>query len=189
MSKNINQNSFLREDELALKGFRKIGDNVLISRFAQFYGTEQMEIGNNVRIDDFCMLSGRIKIGNFVHISAYNALYGALGITINDFSGISPRCTLFSATDDFSGDYLIGPMIKKEFTNVFGGEIVIKKYCQIGAGCIVLPNITIGEGSVTGAMSLVNESLDEWFIYIGIPAKKLKERKRNLLSYADSINK
>ena len=43
------------------------------------------------------------------------------------------RCTLFSAMDDFSGKYLIGPIHPRELTNVTGGKIILKQYSQIGA--------------------------------------------------------
>ena len=97
------QNSFYSTQELFTLGFKAIGQNVLISRFARFYGIGNIEIGNNVRIDDFCILSGNIKLGSNIHISAYTALYGRFGIEMEDYSGLSPRCTVFSATDDFSG--------------------------------------------------------------------------------------
>ena len=45
--------SFLSKDELTKIGFKKIGKNVFLSRKASIYGPENMEIGNNVRIDDF----------------------------------------------------------------------------------------------------------------------------------------
>ncbi|TDN98218.1 acyltransferase [Sunxiuqinia elliptica] len=177
----MQSNSFYSPEELATLGFRSLGNNVLISRFARIYSSENISIGSNVRIDDFCILSGKIEIGNHVHISAYNALYGSSGIIINDYSGISPRCTLFSATDDFSGDFLIGPMVNPEFTNVISGQVRIEKFCQIGSSCVILPNVRINEGTVVGAMSLVNKDLEPWKIYKGIPAKISKNRSKKLL--------
>ena len=53
-------NSFYTENELKQIGFKRIGENVLISRKASIYQPELIEIGNNVRIDDFCILSGNI---------------------------------------------------------------------------------------------------------------------------------
>ncbi len=103
------QSSFYTAEELKQIGFKSYGNNVLISRFANFYAQEKMEFGNHVRIDDFCILSGNIKLGNYIHISAYTALYGKFGIEIEDFSGLSARCIVYSATDDFSGDYLDRP--------------------------------------------------------------------------------
>ncbi|WP_299179817.1 acyltransferase [uncultured Chryseobacterium sp.] len=178
-------NSFYTENELQQLGFKSIGKNVLISRNASFYGAQNMSIGNNVRIDDFCILSGNIVLGSYIHISAYTALYGAMGIELEDYSGLSPRCTIFSASDDFSGKTLIGPMIDKEFTNVTGGKVTIRKYSQIGAGCIVLPSVEIGEGVAVGAMSLVTKSLESWYIYSGIPCTKLKERSKELLRFVN----
>lgn len=173
--------SFCTNEELNQIGFKAFGKNVLISRFAQFYNPEYMELGNNIRIDDFCILSGTIKLGNFIHISAYNALYGKYGIELMDFSGLSPRCSIFSATDNFEGDYLIGPMVSSEFTNVIGGKVTIKQFVQIGAGSIVFPNLTINEGVAVGAMSLVRESLKEWTIFAGNPLKVIKPRSKKLL--------
>ena len=174
-------NSFYSVEELQELGFKSIGNNVLISRKASFYGTEKMSFGNDVRIDDFCILSGEITLGSYVHIGAYCALYGAKGIIMEDYTGLSPRCTLFSATDDFSGNFLISPMVEKQLTNVSGGRVFIRKYSQIGAGSVILPNLIIEEGVAVGAMSLVNKTLTKWTICAGIPAKKIKDRDKGLL--------
>jgi galactoside O-acetyltransferase len=173
--------SFYSEEEIKQIGFKSIGKNVLISKKASFYSPETISIGNNVRIDDFCILSGEISLGSYIHISAYCALYGAYGIYMDDFTGLSPRTTIFSATDDFSGDYLIGPMIDKKYTNVIGGKVYIGKFSQIGANSVVLPNVTIEEGVAIGALSLVNKSLPAWGIYAGIPVKFIKPRNKGLL--------
>jgi acetyltransferase-like isoleucine patch superfamily enzyme len=175
------QNSFYSHEELLSLGFKAIGKNILISRYARFYGIKNIEIGNNVRIDDFCILSGEIKLGNYIHISAYTALYGKFGIEMEDYSGLSPRCIIFSASDDFSGEYMIGPMVKPQFTNVKGGKVIIKKYSQLGSNCIVFPGVIINEGVAVGALSLVLNDLEEWKIYKGIPATYYKERSKKLL--------
>ena len=175
--------SFLSEQEIQNIGFKRIGSNALLSRYAQFYSPNLMEIGDNVRIDDFCILSGTIKLGNYIHISAYSALYGKFGIEMQNFTGLSPRCTVFSASDDFSGEYMVGPMLPEKFTNVKGGKVIIKQYAQIGAGCTILPDIIIEEGAAVGTMSLINNNLEPWTIYSGIPAKYKKPRSKNLLDY------
>lgn len=174
--------SFYTDIELKELGLRSLGSNVLISRKASIYGAENMIIGDNVRVDDFSILSGNITLGSHIHISAYVALYGGMGIELEDYTGVSPRTSIFSVMDDFSGDYLIGPIHDEKLTNVTGGKVILKKYSQIGAHCVIFPNLTIGEGSVIGTMSLVTKSVSEWGIYIGIPVKKLRERKRNLLN-------
>ena len=73
------------------------------------------------------------------------------------------------------------------YTNVKRGEVVLENYVQIGAGSIILPAVTISEGSVTGAMTLVNKNLKSWKIYAGTPAREINERKRNLLEYVGII--
>ncbi|GHV44197.1 galactoside O-acetyltransferase [Bacteroidia bacterium] len=174
-------NSFYTEKELKEIGFKSIGTNVLISRKSSIYSPQTIQIGNNVRIDDFCILSGDISIGNYVHIAAYCGLYGKFGIEMQDYSGLSIRCTLLSASDDFSGDFLVGPTIEPNRTNISGGKITLKKYVTIGLNSIVFPNITIGEGTAVGAMSLINKDLEEWGIYVGIPAKRKVDREKGLL--------
>lgn len=180
-------NSFYSDKELSLIGFRKFGENVLISRKASIYAPEKITIGNSVRIDDFCILSGEIILCNNIHISAYSALYGKYGIMMEDYTGLSPRCTIFSASDDFGGDFLIGPMNPEKYTNVIGGKVIIKKFSQVGAGSIIMPGVTINEGVVVGAMSLVKKSLDEWGIYAGNPVKFIKKRNKGLLNFYDEF--
>lgn len=178
-------NSFYSVEELATLGFKSLGHQVLISRNAQFYDCANISIGSHVRIDDFCILSGNISLGSHIHISAYSVLYGRDGIEMEDYTGLSARSTVFSAMDDFSGDYLISPMAEAKYTNVQGGRVLIKRYTQIGANCIIFPNLTIEEGVVVGAMSLVKESLPAWGIYVGVPSKRIKDRKKGLLKFVE----
>lgn len=179
--------SFYSETELKSMGFKQIGDNVKISKKASIYTPEDITIGSNVRIDDFTILSGKIDIGNYVHISAYTALYGKYGIKIGNYCGCSPRSIIFSATDDFSGEYMISPMVPKEYTNIIGGTVILEDFVQLGANTIVMPKSVIHKGSVTGAFSFVNKDLEEWGIYAGIPAKRIKERSKNLLQKGEMI--
>lgn len=175
--------SFYTDQELASLGLKSYGSNVLISRKCSIYGAANIEIGDNVRIDDFCILSGNIRIGSNIHISAYVALYGAKGIELKDYTGISPKSTIYSAMDDFSGDWLIGPVHPEGTTHVTGGKVILEKFVQIGCNSVLFPDVTIGEGSVIGAMSLVNKSVEEWGIYCGVPVKKIKDRRKELLRF------
>ena len=180
------KSSFYSLSELKELGLKSFGDKVLISRKCSIYSPEKITIGDNVRIDDFCILSGNITLGSNIHISAFCALYGTNGIIIEDYSGMSPRSIIFSAIDDFHGDHLIGPIHPKEFTNVTGGTVVLKKYTQLGANTIVMPNITLEEGAVTGAMTFVNKNLEAWTINIGIPVKQKSKRSNNLIKFLDN---
>ena len=178
--------SFYSEIELSKLGLKSYGQNVLISKKCSIYAPEKISVGNNVRIDDFCILSGRVTLGNNVHISAYSALYGAEGIEFRDHSGCSARTTIYSAMDDFSGDYLIGPMNPVGTTKVTGGKVTIGQFVQLGAHCLVFPNVMIHDGAVVGALSLVTKDIPEWSIYVGIPARKIRDRKKGLLNLLDA---
>lgn len=175
--------SFYSVEELEELGLKSVGENVRLSRKTSIYSPQEISIGNNVRIDDFCILSGRITIGSNIHISAYVALYGSLGIVLEDYTGISPMSVIYSAMDDFSGKFLIGPIHPAFTTNVTGGQVIIHRFAQIGGNTVVFPSVEIGEGSVVGACSLVNHNVEPWSIYYGIPAIKHKERSRDMTRF------
>lgn len=175
-------NSFFSNDELNEMGFSSIGYNVLISRKSSIYGYEKIKIGNNVRVDDFCIMSGKIILGNYIHIAAYTALYGGgKGITIKDFSNISSKITIYSISDDYSGKTMTNPMIPDKYKNIQNEEVIIEKHVIIGSGCVVLPGVTIAEGSAFGAMTLIHKSSTPWSINVGIPFKKVKSRFKDVI--------
>ncbi|MGA2069972.1 MAG: acyltransferase [Sedimentisphaerales bacterium] len=176
------KSSFYTPAELKKMPFKAIGKDVLISRYARIYSMKNIEIGSNVRIDDFCLLSGKVKIGNHVHISAFASLCGGdAGIVLEDFVNISEKVVIFAKTDDFSGATLTNPTIPEKYKNVFGAEVILRKHAIVGVGSSILPGVIMGEGSVIGAKSFVKKSTDPWGIYAGAPAKKIKDRKKGLL--------
>lgn len=175
-------NSFLSAEEIKDLGFNHVGLNVLISRLASFYETENISIGNNVRIDDFCILSGRITIGNYIHVAAGCYLYGGeQGIELNDFVNLSSRIAIYAKSDDYSGATLTNPTIPDKYKQVVEAKVVLQRHVLLGTGCVVLPGVIIEEGVSVGSLSLINKSLPGWKIYAGIPAKPIKDRKKDLL--------
>lgn len=175
--------SFYSIEELSEIGFKSVGDNVFISRKVSFYGVSRISIGNNVRIDDFCVLStgkGGIYIGNFVHIAVFSSLMGEGKITLEDFSGISSRVSVYSSNDDYTGEFMTNPTVPSKYTNVTHADVTICRHALVGSGSIILPGVTLKEGAVIGALSLVNKDCDEYYIYKGNPAKKIVERSRKL---------
>jgi len=174
----------LNQAELKKIGFKNVGANVAISNKASFYGAERISIGNNVRIDDFCVLSagkGGIEIGSFVHIAIYSSLIGAGKITISDYANISSRVSIYSSTDDYSGASMTNPTISSAFTNVQHADVVIDKHVIVGCGSVLLPGVHVAQGVAIGALSLIKRDCEAFFIYAGNPAKKIKPRDRNLL--------
>lgn len=179
------------EDDLAGEGFRALGHNVRIARNCTIVGAENISIGDNVRIDGYCTLiaagAGRIDLGSFIHIGGYCALLAAEGITMDDFSGLSWGVQIYTRSDDFSGRSMTNPTVPTRYTGAKGGAVSLGRHVIIGAGCVVLPALTVGEGVAVGALSLVAGSLDEWGIYSGIPARHIKERSRQLLDLERSF--
>lgn len=173
--------SFYTYDELTAIGFKKVGKDARISRKASIYAAQNISIGDSVRIDDFCILSGSIDIGSYVHISAYTALYGRFGITIEDFVTISGRVFVYSQNDDYTGEFMTNPMVPEEFTNISGAPVTFKKHSIVAAGSIILPGVTMHTGSCLGAMSLLKHDIPEWTIFAGIPARHISARSRKIL--------
>ncbi|MGL5963209.1 MAG: acyltransferase [Fusobacteriaceae bacterium] len=180
---------FYSREELEKIGFKSLGENVLISDKCSIYSPEKISIGNNVRIDDFCILSGDIKIGNYIHIAAYSALFGGAGIEMEDFTGLSARGTVYSVSDDYSGEFLTNPTVPNEYKKIQEGKVIFKKHSLVGAGGIILPGVILGNGTSVGANSLITKSTEEWCVYVGSPAKKLKTRKQNLLELEKELLK
>lgn len=177
-------NSFYATHELNEMNFKSLGENVLISRNASIYSPNKISIGNNVRVDDFCILSGNITLHNFIHIAAYSALYGGLsGITIHDYSNISSKNSIYALSDDYSGETMTNPMVPEKYKMVFNKKVVIERHVIIGSGCVILPGSTLKEGSAFGAMTLINKSSEPWSINVGIPFRKINDRSRNLLMF------
>lgn len=175
----------LSHEQIEQMGFAKVGINSRLSDKASYYNCANIKIGDNVRIDDFCVLSAGnkgITIGNHVHIAVYSSLIGAGKISLHDFSNISSRVAIYSSNDDYSGSSMTNPTIPAEFTHVHHADVVIGRHVIIGSGTIVLPGVTLEEGVAVGALSLVTKSCSAFGIYSGVPARKIKERKRDLLA-------
>lgn len=183
-------NSFYSMEELQALGLKEVGQDVMISRKASFYRIENIIVGNHVRIDDFCILSGKIELGDYIHVAAYSALYGGeAGIKLDDYVNISSRVTIYSLTDDYSGNSMTGPMIPDEYKKVKSQRVCIGRHVIIGSTSVVMPGVILREGSAFGSFSFVNQDSEAWSINVGIPAKKIKERQKNLLLLEDEFRK
>lgn len=181
---------FLKREELEKMGFAALGSNVLISDKASVYNPAKITLGSNVRIDDFCIISageGGIEFGDYVHIACYVSLIGSALISVGDYVGISSKSAVYSSSDDYSGNFLVGPTIPNQFKNVDNRPVVFEQHALVGAGTIVLPGVTIGEGTAVGALSLVAKNLDPWGIYIGSPIKFIKPRSKAMLDFIPAL--
>ena len=161
----------------------KIGRGTVIHPTVQIFGEDRIEIGDNTRIDAFGVLSsgrdGYLKIGSHIHIAAYGGFYGGAGIVLEDFVEIAPGTLVMSESDDFTGGSLVGPQVPMKFKPGLktGKPVIIGRHVIFGARTTVLC-CSVGEGVSTGAHTLVLSDLPPWGIYVGAPARYLRERNR-----------
>lgn len=183
--KNPFNTDYFTEIDLADVGFRSLGRNVRIAKNCTIMGLDNISIGNNVIIDAYCTIcavgDGILEIGSFVHIGGYCLLSAGDGIYINDFSGLSQGVKIYSRSDDYTGKYLTNPTIPEKYTGATKGPVRLESYVIIGAESIILPNVTIGEGSSVGALSLISRNLPEWGMFFGHPLRRLGKRSKHLL--------
>ncbi|MAX32701.1 MAG: galactoside O-acetyltransferase [Halomonadaceae bacterium] len=175
--------AFLSRKKLEGIGFAKLGSNVLISDKASFHNPGKISIGNNVRIDDFCVISageGGVELGDYIHIAVFSSLIGAGKIKLFDFVNISSRVSVYSSNDDYSGSGLTNPMVPDEFKNVRSAAVQLKKHVIVGSGSVILPGVTLHEGAAVGALSLISKDCEEYKVYSGVPAMVVKPRRKDL---------
>jgi len=178
MDKKIGYCTNKELENLGLKGY---GKNVLISKTVRIIHPHNVLIGNNVRIDDFCIFTGKVEIGNYVHIAPFCLFSGRFGIKIKDFVGISTRVSIYTNNEDYSsGSSLSTASIPDYLHKTEKGEVVLGEHSLVGAHCIILPSANLQIGVSVGALSLVKEICEEWSLYAGIPAKKIKKIPNNI---------
>jgi len=100
-------------------------------------------------------LGFKTDIGAFTYINAKNR------VVIEDYVEIGSHCSIYS----------ISTIDGKK------GEVVLKKNCKIGSHSVIMPGVTVGENSIVGAFSFVNENIPDNVIAYGIPARVVKRIK------------
>jgi galactoside O-acetyltransferase len=182
----------MKDEDLRSFGFKFIGKNVRISNKASIYNPSNISINDNSRIDDFCILSagaGGIYIGKHVHIGCYTSLIGEESIIFEDFVGISGRVSIYSSSDDYSGNYMTNPTIPEVYRSVKHGKVILRRHAIVGAGSVILPDVEIGVGAAIGGLSFVRKSCEDFGVYFGCPAERIKRRKRKLLELEENLRK
>ncbi len=160
-------------------GFKRLGSGCEIDERAQFLNPSLVTIGDNVRIDADAFFAGRhpIVIGDHVHVASGARLFSSGGsITLADFAGLSANVLVFTASDDYVGGALTNPTVPAAYRNVTEGPVSLEKHALVGAGSVLLPNVTLGFGSAVGALSLVRRSVEAGLVVSGNPARTIATR-------------
>ena len=180
--------SFLSLQEIKEVGFSCVGTNVLVSRKASIYNPENISLSDHVRIDDFCCLSGRIAIGRNSHVTPFCLIAGGEeGVWIGDFCTFAYRVSVFSQSDDYLGNSMVNSTVPAKYKSEKKATIRIGNHVIVGAGSVVLPGVSLAEGTSVGASSLVTKCTEPWGIYYGVPAKFRRSRSKNILSLVSDV--
>ena len=131
-------------------------------------------LGKGVYIDyesDF-RYHGKISIGDGTIVNRGCKIFGShynkdVTVTIGKHCKIAPYVKLYAAGHD--------PGFKRLPNN--GAKIVVGDYVWIGGGATVLQGVTIGEGAIVAAGSVVNQDVAPYTVVGGVPAKHIKKRK------------
>ena len=127
------------------------------------------KVGKNVNIypSAIIYMPWNLKIGDFSSIGEWALIYSIGKIDIGRAVTISHKAQLCSATHEYENPKL--PLIKK--------KIVINDFAWICTDAFIGPGCDVGEGSIIGAKSVVLKNIDKWGVFVGNPAKFLKNRE------------
>ncbi|MDP2684179.1 MAG: DapH/DapD/GlmU-related protein [bacterium] len=165
-----------------------VGEDVFISKNVEIRRPTNFLVGNHVAIDTGFYITTEAEIGDYIHIGPYVCVIGGgqARLVLGNFINIGVGSKLLCGSDTFLGEGLVtAPGIPVEYTKVKREPIIIENFANIGANSVIMPGITIAEGSVIGAGSVVTKNTEPWTIYVGVPAKPIKKRpKEKMLEYA-----
>ncbi len=186
----MKSSGFLTRAELLEVGFGAVGDDVNVDATATFYGASRIALGSHVRIDAGVVLSagdGGILVGDHVHIAVRVFMTGAARIELRSFAGVSAGTAIFSSNDDYSGAWLTGPTVPDDLRNVTSAPVVLGEHVIVGAGSVILPGVTIGQGAAVGALTLVRKDVPPFAIVAGPRGEVIGERDRQLLELEQEL--
>jgi len=152
-----------------------IDDNVVLD--AKGEKNDGLRLGDNVYIGRNTILSckeGSIAVGDYANISANCSLLSETEISLGRYCFLAGHCYLVAggnhSFDDVSRPIMFQPSVSK-------GGIRVGDDVWLGAGVIVLDGATIGQGTVVGAGAVVTESLPEFSVAVGSPARVVRDRR------------
>lgn len=181
MSKNKLDSGWYTEYDLKEMGFLQVGNNVRVAKDCTIVGIDKIILKSNIRIDSYCTIvtsDKHIEIGNYVHICPCVHISGGGGVIFEDFSFASASSNIYASSDDYLGPSFISPTVPIEYRDPISKPVIFEKLSGLGSNSVVLPGVTLHEGAVTGINTSVTKSLDSWGIYVGSPARRLKDRKK-----------
>jgi len=155
------------------------GIDVYISERVEIKRPKLVNIGSHISIDSGFYMTTGAQLGDYIHIGPnVSVIGGPTGmLTMGNFTNIAVGSRMICGTDQFLGEGFSFPVLPEKYRDtVIISPIHIQNFAGIGANVTIMPGVTIAEGSVIGANSLVTKSTEPWTIYYGSPAKPIKAR-------------
>lgn len=114
------------------------------------------------------------KVGKnvFIGYDVWMDFNNAHLIELEDNVHVANRCLLLCHQRDLSKYYIGGDYSKLSYNK---NKVVLKKGCLIAMETMIMPGITVGEGAIVGAGSLITKDIPPWTIAAGRPAKVIRE--------------
>ena len=169
--------------------FKREGIDLYIDETSRIKHPYLVELGNHVAIDMGVYLSTSATIGDYVHIAPYACIIGGgdSKLVMEHFSGISAGCKIICGGDDFTKG-MMNPQVPIQYRSPKITTITFERFSCVGVNSVVMPGVTLREGSVVGSNSTLTGDTEPWTIYVGSPAKPVKVRDKNLiLQYAKQL--
>lgn len=184
-------NSPIKSLQYDVTQLKSCGQDVFISAAVEIRRPHLVSVGSHVAIDSGVYLTTAAEIGDYIHLSPYLTIIGGAqsSLVVEDFVTIAAGSRLICGSDQFMGDGFTSVTVPDEFRDtVEFGTIRCQRFSGIGTNVVIMPNVTIAEGSVIGACSLVTKDTEPWTIYVGVPARPIKVRPREkMLEYAKRL--
>src|SRR5579872_21527 len=167
----------------------------IISKQIRVRYPEEFHVGNFSVIDDFSYFATKIVIGNYCHVASGCSIAGGkeYSFSLGDYSSLSSGVKIWCRSNDYVNDLVI---LKPEKIDIqdseIKGNVKIGSMCGVGTNTVIMPNNTIPEGTVIGALSFVPENFafKKWSVYAGIPIKFIKKKnKKNVLRQMEIFEK
>jgi len=155
---------------------KRVGRNVVIGNDVVIWTDGNLEIGDDVclrrGVQIYEKQGGRIKIGDRVNLGHQCMLDSTVSITIGDDTMIGHRTIIIDS--DHKYDDPDTPIVRQGYV---AAPIVIGRDVWTGAHVVIVKGITVGDGAIIGANSVVTKDVPPYAIVAGNPARQIGTRK------------
>ena len=170
---------------------KSCGANVIIGKTVRIRRPELVEIGDNVIIENHCVIKKDVTIGDNTHIKNFVELRGNTKIgndcIIDSRVSTSGNCIIGNSVtlrydsiiargvEIGDGTYVCPRVMTNNLNTVKSqiGGAKIGKNCFIGTNAVLQHGIILGDNVVIGSLAFINKDCDANATYIGIPGKKI----------------